>query len=237
MRPYPDRRPMVLSCRGLCTSSSSGAAGSGRAWPWLSRPPGTPWPSSTGRPQAFRRLPDDFAGRTIVGVGFDRDRLDRGRHRGGRRARRGHQRRQLQHPRRPDRQGDLRHRDASWPASTTPGGPPSTSGSASRPSPPCSGRPSGCCAASCPTAGGRVDRPAAPRSCSSSGWCRRRGRARSSASSKADGWPGSSALSRLGVVAAGRPDARAPGRRHRVRRRRGRPARRLRGRVAAGRAR
>lgn len=27
------------------------------------------------RPQAFRRLPEDFAGDTIVGVGFDRDRL------------------------------------------------------------------------------------------------------------------------------------------------------------------
>jgi trk system potassium uptake protein TrkA len=27
------------------------------------------------RPKAFERLPDDFGGRTIVGVGFDRDRL------------------------------------------------------------------------------------------------------------------------------------------------------------------
>ena len=35
---------------------------------------------------------------------------DRGRHRGGRRARRGDERRQLEHPRRPRRPGELRHR-------------------------------------------------------------------------------------------------------------------------------
>ncbi len=53
---------------------------------------------------AFRkRLPEDFGGQKVVGFGFDRDHLDRGRHRARRRGRRGHQRRQLEHPHRPHR--------------------------------------------------------------------------------------------------------------------------------------
>ena len=48
-------------------------------------------------PDAFRRLGTGFAGITVTGMGFDRDVLRRGRHRAGRRLRRGLQRRQLQH--------------------------------------------------------------------------------------------------------------------------------------------
>ena len=50
----------------------------------------------------------------------------------------------------------------SWPASTTSAAPRSTSASASPRSPPCSGRSSGCCAASSPTGRRRVDRPVGP---------------------------------------------------------------------------
>ena len=51
------------------------------------------------------------------------------------------------------------------PASTTPAGPPSTSGSASPPSPPWPGRPNGSCAASCrprPPSSGSTPAPACP---------------------------------------------------------------------------
>ncbi len=108
-------------------------------------------PSGRGVPPP---APGLLAARTIVGVGFDRDRLLRSRHRAGRRPGRGHQRRQLQHRGGPGRPRGLLRSSGSWPASTTSAVPPSTSASASPPWPPCSGPSTGCCAASCPTPSG-----------------------------------------------------------------------------------
>ena len=66
--------------------------------------------SSTRTPAPSAACPPTSAGSTVVGFGFDRDHLDAGRHRRGRRVRLRHERRQLQHPVRPDRPRDLRHR-------------------------------------------------------------------------------------------------------------------------------
>ena len=102
------------------------------------------------RPEAFGRLAD-----RLHRPGHRRHRLrpgspDGGGHRAGGRRRGGHQRRQLEHPHRPRRPRDLRHR-ATWsPASTTLAGPRSTSAWASPPWRRWRGRPSGSCAASCP---------------------------------------------------------------------------------------
>ena len=63
-------------------------------------------------PPARRRA---STGRKVTGVGFDRDTLQRGRHRGGLRLRRGLQRRQLQHPRRPGGARDVRRRQRRGP--------------------------------------------------------------------------------------------------------------------------
>ena len=57
-------------------------------------------------PRAFRRL-KDWDGPCIVGSGFDRDDLEKAGALAGRRAGRGHQRRQHQHPDRAHRPGDL----------------------------------------------------------------------------------------------------------------------------------
>ena len=62
---------------------------------------------------AFRRLGPDFAGITVTGVGFDRRRAARGRHRAGRRLRRRLQRRQLQHHLGPAGPRDVRRRPGS----------------------------------------------------------------------------------------------------------------------------
>ena len=50
-------------------------AGSVPGWPGSSRTAATRWPSIDKQAKAFRRLPEGFSGRTIQGVGFDRDRL------------------------------------------------------------------------------------------------------------------------------------------------------------------
>ena len=71
-------------------------------------------------PGAFRRLGDDFQGRTVTGRRLRPRDADRGRHRGGRRLRRGEQRRQLEHHRRPGGARDVRRRRRWSPASTTP---------------------------------------------------------------------------------------------------------------------
>ena len=85
--------------------------------------------------RAFRRLPADWPGTPIVGSGFDRDDLDRAGAKQRRRPGRGDERGQLEHPDGPDRPGELRHRTTSWPGSTTPAGPRSTSDWASPPWP------------------------------------------------------------------------------------------------------
>ncbi len=90
-------------------------------------------PGPAGVPPARRRLRRPAGHRRRL---RPRD-PDRGRHRAGRRVRRGQQRRQLQHHRRPRRPRDLRRRSTSSPASTTRSAPRSTSGWASPPSPPC----------------------------------------------------------------------------------------------------
>ena len=58
-----------------CTSSSSDAGGWARRSAAPSSATGTPSPSSTGAREAFARLGADFAGTTVQGIGFDRDRL------------------------------------------------------------------------------------------------------------------------------------------------------------------
>ena len=103
------------------------------------------------RPEAFSRLPSDFSGQTIAGIGFDRDRLHGGRHRAGRRRSPPSPTATTPTSSSPASPARPSASSASSPASTTPAGPPSTSGSASPPSPPWPGRPSGSCAASCPT--------------------------------------------------------------------------------------
>ena len=92
-----------------------------------------------------------------------------GRHRAGRRARRRDQRRQLQHPDRPRRPGDLRRRAGRGPHLRPPPG-------RHLPAPRHPhrrhrgrGRPSGCCAASCPTSRRSSGSTRAPRCASSSG--------------------------------------------------------------------
>ena len=73
--------------------------------------------------KAFRRLPDDWAGTTVVGSGFDRDDLDAARAPRRRRPRRRDQRGQLQHPDRPHRPRDLRHPQRGGPDLRPPAGP------------------------------------------------------------------------------------------------------------------
>ena len=60
--------------------------------------------------RAFRRLPADFSGRTVVGLRVRPRPPRRSRHRRGRRLRVGDERRQLQHPVRPHRTRDVRDR-------------------------------------------------------------------------------------------------------------------------------
>ena len=66
-------------------------------------------------PRAFRRLTERFQGQKLVGSGFDRDDLESGRRRAGRRAGGGHERRQHQHPDGPHRPGELRDRPGGRP--------------------------------------------------------------------------------------------------------------------------
>ncbi len=76
-----------------------------------SRSTATRSPSSTSDADAFRRLGPGSRGRTVTGVGLRPGHPARGRHRAGRRVRRGQQRRQLQHHRRPGGPRDVRRRE------------------------------------------------------------------------------------------------------------------------------
>ena len=93
-----------------CTSSSSAAVGSARRSARVLTADGHTVAIIDRRAEAFARLGADFAGTTVAGHRLRPRPPHRGRHRGGRRARRGDERRQLQHPRRPGRPGELRHR-------------------------------------------------------------------------------------------------------------------------------
>ena len=102
-----------------------------------------------------QRLPPPARGlrraRRSSGFGFDRDHLEQAGIERGRRPGRGHQRRQLQHPHRPDRPGDLRDRARGRPHLRPPPGRRSTSASASPRSPPWPGPPTRCCAGCSPS--------------------------------------------------------------------------------------
>ena len=173
------------------------------------------------RPTAFRRLPEDFAGRT-----HRRRRL---------RPRPARRRRASRRPARSPRSPTATTRTSSWPASPArtfgdrAGRRPhlrpaprrrSTSASASPPSPPCSGPPSGCCAASFPTrpAVEWID-PTRQGGAGRARGARHVGRAAPRRPRRSPAWPGSSAVTRLGVGAVPTPGLVGPGGRRRVRRR------------------
>ena len=98
-------------------------------------------PSSTRSASAFRRLGPDFAGRTVTGVGFDRDTLIEAGIERGRRLRRGRPAATTPTSSRPGSRARPSASTTSSPASTTRAAPRSTSGSASRPSRPSAGPP------------------------------------------------------------------------------------------------
>ena len=107
---------------------------------------GTRSPSSTRtRRRSAGSAPSSPATRSPVS-GFDRETLHRGRHRPGRRVRGGQQRRQLQHHLRPGGPGDVRRRARRRPHLRPQAGRGLRAARASRPWPPCRGRPTGCCA-------------------------------------------------------------------------------------------
>ena len=93
-----------------CTSSSWVAAGSGRRWRTASRRRGHTVAVIDRNPDAFRRLGPHFEGHDGHRRRVRPRHPARGGHRGRLRVRRGQQRRQLQHPGRPGRPGDVRRR-------------------------------------------------------------------------------------------------------------------------------
>ena len=103
------------------------------------------------RPEAFARLPSDFTGQIDRRHRLRPRPAQGGRHRAGRRRSPRSPTATTRTSSSPGSPGRPSASSASWPASTTPGGRRSTSGSASPPSPPWPGPPSGCCAGSCPT--------------------------------------------------------------------------------------
>ena len=95
---------------GRCTSSSSAAGGWAASSPARSSRPGTASRSSTRTRARSAACPPTSRARQVVGFGFDRDHLAAAGHRPGRSFRFGDERRQLQHPVRPHRPRDVRHR-------------------------------------------------------------------------------------------------------------------------------
>ena len=71
-------------------------------WPCASQDQGHSVAILDKNPRAFRRLPPDWPGLTVIGSGFDRDALDAAGAEQCERPRRCHEWRQLEHPDRPD---------------------------------------------------------------------------------------------------------------------------------------
>ena len=191
----------------------------------------TPSPSSTSGPRRSAGSAPASPARPSPGIGFDRDRLHRGRHRAGRRRWPRSPTATTRTSSSPGWPGRPTASSGSWPASTTPAGRRSTSASASPRSPPWRGPPSGSCAASCPSEPAVEWVDPSAKVCWSSGRSPRPGPGQPVASSSGRARSGSCAVGRLGVAAdaPARPraqdgDVRLPRRGRRRARRRRRPA-------------
>ncbi len=206
-------RPWVGS-GGRCPGRSSRRArrrrrlrpGGFRPRPEPRRRRATPSPSSTAGPRRSAGSGPASPARRVVGVGFDRDRLDEAGIEEADAVAAGHQRRQLEHPDRPGRPGDVRHRAGRGPHLRPS---PRRDLRAAR-HPDRRHRAVDDRARAAPHPARRARRSSgstrAPRSARRAARARRRGPATRCASSRSTGRPRVVAVTRLGVAQMPRPD-------------------------------